>query len=127
MNKTFATVIKCMDGRTHIPVINYVVSKYDVDFVDLITEPGPNKILAEGVDLATIQSIRKRAEISIHKHRTKIVAVVGHHDCAGNPASDEDQRVHLLKAAQTIKTWDLPVESVVALWVCNDSDVHPLA
>ena len=79
------------------------------------------------VDLATIQSIRKRAEISIHKHRTKIVAVVGHHDCAGNSASDEDQKVHLLKAAQTIKTWDLSVESVVALWVCNDSDVHPLA
>jgi len=126
MNKTFATVIKCMDGRTHIPVINYVVSKYGVDFVDLITEPGPNKILAEGVDLATIQSIRKRAEISIHKHRTKIVAVVGHHDCAGNSASDEDQKVHLLKAAQTIKTWDLSVESVVALWVCVDSDVHPL-
>ncbi len=37
---TFATAINCMDGRVQLPVIAYLKSKYVVDYVDAITEPG---------------------------------------------------------------------------------------
>lgn len=33
----FATAINCMDGRVQIPVIEYIKSKYEVDYVDMIT------------------------------------------------------------------------------------------
>ena len=42
----FATAINCIDGRTILPVINYITEKYQVDFVDLITEPGADLVMA---------------------------------------------------------------------------------
>ena len=50
INKKFATAITCMDGRIQIPVIEYIKSNYGVDYVDVITEPGPNKILSDNTD-----------------------------------------------------------------------------
>ncbi|MBC7345036.1 MAG: hypothetical protein H5U03_06435, partial [Clostridia bacterium] len=87
----FAATINCMDGRTQLPVINYVKDKYGVDYVDVITEPGPNKLLAERGDEALLASIRRRLEISVLKHGSRHVVIVGHHDCAGNPVEKETQ------------------------------------
>ena len=38
---SFATSIHCMDGRIQEPIIQYIKTKYDVQYVDVITEPGP--------------------------------------------------------------------------------------
>jgi hypothetical protein len=65
---SFATAINCMDGRTQIPVIDYIRKKYKVDYVDMITEPGPIRILAENTDKPTIESIKRRVAISTEKH-----------------------------------------------------------
>jgi len=46
LHKRFATAINCMDGRTQEPVITWIKKNYHVDFVDMITEPGPVKYLA---------------------------------------------------------------------------------
>ena len=48
MDKKFATAINCMDGRTQLPTINWAMKELNVDYVDSITEAGPDKILAEG-------------------------------------------------------------------------------
>lgn len=117
MNKIFVTAIKCMDGRTHLPVIEYLKSKYNADYVDLITEPGPNKILAEGVDSSKIQSALEKVSISVDKHGSKVVAVCGHFDCAGNPLNEQDQKAHLLKAAQCVQSWNLSLDEVICLWI----------
>ncbi len=117
MNKIFGTAIKCMDGRTHLPVIEYLKSKYNIDYVDLITEPGPNKILAEGADSARIKSILEKVSISIEKHGSKVVAACGHFDCAGNPLNEQDQKMHLLKSVERIKSWNLPLDEVICLWI----------
>ena len=45
--KKFACAINCMDGRVQDAVKNYMKENYGVDYVDMITEPGPNKILAD--------------------------------------------------------------------------------
>ena len=49
--ETFATAINCMDGRTQEPIISWAKKAFEVDYVDAITEPGPDKILAEGPDI----------------------------------------------------------------------------
>ena len=102
---TFATAINCMDGRVQIPVIEWMKQKYNVQFVDMITEPGPDKILSkESSEL--VNSIRNRVVISIEKHCSEVIAVTGHDDCAGNPVSKEIHIEHIKNSIETIKSWN---------------------
>jgi len=118
---TFTTVINCMDGRVQIPVIEYIKEKYNADYVDMITEPGPNLILSENTDKQLTESIKRRVSISVQKHGSKLIAIVGHHDCAGNPADKDTQLHHIRKSIKTIKSWNFDVR-IFGLWV--DPDWH---
>ena len=80
-----------MDGRTQLPVIEYLKTKFNAEFVDLITEAGPIKYLSEQDNEIILNSIYERIDISINKHFSKIIAVVGHQDCARNPLSKMEQ------------------------------------
>ena len=84
-----AIAINSMDGRVQIPVIEWLKGRYSVEYVDMITEPGPNKILSENRDSRIVESIKKRVEISIVKHNSKLIAVMGHYGCAGNPVKKD--------------------------------------
>lgn len=120
-DKTFACAINCMDGRVQDAVKDYMKKNYGVDYVDMITEPGPNKILCDcqDCDKEVIEDIKKRVEISVGHHGSKVVAIVGHFGCAGNPASKEEQIKHLKKAEEVVKGFGFPVE-VILLWVDGD-------
>jgi len=119
----FFSVINCMDGRVQLPVIKYLQNRFEVDYVDSITEAGPNLILSEEKNKFSIQSIMHRLKISIESHNSIGVAVVGHHDCAGNPALKDDQIKHIQKA---IKLLGQEYESIkiIGLWVDEYWEVH---
>jgi carbonic anhydrase len=125
MNEKFVTVINCMDGRVQTPVNEWMKRHYHVSYVDTITEPGPNKILAEQPHSATTSNIRHRLEISVFKHGSKVVAITGHADCAGNPTDDETQMKQIENALQTITNWGLNIK-VIGLWVDNNWNVHQI-
>jgi len=112
-----------MDGRAQKPVTEYLQKNFSVDYVDMITEPGPCKILSEGHDTTIIESIKKRVEISVKKHGAQIIAVVAHYACAGNPVNDDAQQQQLQKAIDVIHSWEFPVKKVIALWL--DEDFKP--
>ena len=118
-DKKFATAINCMDGRTQAPVAEWMKNKFKVEYVDMVTEPGPIKILAEFRDIPLIANLKKRVEISIIYHLSKVVAVVGHFDCAGNPVGKDTQVKQIAEAVKRIKSWGFPV-AVVGLWVDED-------
>jgi len=118
-DKKFACAINCMDGRVQDAVKNYMKENYGVDYVDMVTEPGPNKILADNEDKAVIENIKKRVEVSTHHHGSKVIAIVGHFGCAGNPTEKEEQIGHLKKAKQVVKSFELDAETVL-LWVNGD-------
>lgn len=118
-DKKFACAINCMDGRVQDAVKKYIQKNYGVDYVDMVTEPGPNKILADETDKNIIENIKKRVEISVHHHGSKVVAVVGHFGCAGNPTEKEIQIEHLKKAEETVKSFGFSAE-VILLWVDGD-------
>ncbi len=122
-NMKFATAINCMDGRVQIPVIEWLKKEYGVNYIDMVTEPGPNKILAENKDIHVLESIKRRVEISVNKHDSMIIAVVGHHDCAGNPVNKESQIVQILTAIKTIISWGINVK-IIGLWVDKNWNVH---
>ena len=117
MAKKFATAINCMDGRVQIPVVEYMQKSFNVDYVDMITEPGPNKILAEGKDADAIQLLRKMVGISVEKHNSQIIAIAGHYDCAGNPEGEDVQKKHLQRAVDVISSWGFPAKKIIALWL----------
>lgn len=116
MTKKFATAINCMDGRAQKPVIEFMQKNFGVDYVDMVTEPGPNKILAEGKATKLIESIKKRVEISVKKHGSQVIAVTGHYDCAGNPVDEETQKEHLKKSVKVIEAWGFQVK-IIMLWL----------
>ncbi|MCK4890231.1 MAG: hypothetical protein KAS97_09895 [Candidatus Aminicenantes bacterium] len=119
---SFCTAINCMDGRVQLPVIEYMKKKFTIDYVDMITEPGPNKILAEGSDDKLIESIFSRIEISVKKHGSKHIAIICHFDCAGNPANEDEQWLHTLEAVKIVKERFKNTE-VIGLWVNKNWDV----
>ena len=120
---SFASVINCRDGRTQLPVIDYVRNKYGVDYVDMITEPGPIRVLAENKDKTALESIRQRVEISTGKHGSEHIIIVGHHDCAGNPVEKETQLKQILKSIQTIRSWSFQVK-ISGLWIDEKWTAH---
>jgi carbonic anhydrase len=122
--KTFATAINCMDGRVQLPVTEWLKRQGRVDYVDAITEPGPERLLAEGEPTATA-SIKKRLEISVNRHHSNLVAIVGHHDCAGNPTDKETKLTQIAAAIKKVEAWNLGVR-VIGLWVDESWQVHEL-
>jgi carbonic anhydrase len=112
----FATAVTCMDGRVQLPVIEWLKEQCGVDYVDVITEPGPNRILAENNELSTVESIKRRVGISVEKHDSKIVAIIGHYDCAGNPVGEGGQMEQINSSVDLINTWGYGVR-VIGLWV----------
>jgi carbonic anhydrase len=125
-NNRFATAINCMDGRVQIPVIEYLKTRYDVDYVDMVTEPGPIKAVARDPSGSVVASIRHRVEISVFKHHSKLIAVVGHHDCAGNPVDKETQLKQIHSAVKTVASWDFQVR-IIGLWVDENWNVSDIS
>ena len=119
----FCTAINCMDGRIQMPVIRYLLERFNVEYVDSITEAGPNLILSEQKNHVPIQSILERLKISIESHRSVGVAIVGHHDCAGNPAPRDDQIAHIQKATPFLRQQYENLE-IIGLWVDENWEVH---
>lgn len=118
----FCTVVNCMDGRVQIPVIKYLQEKFAAKYVDSITEPGPNYILAAESDFSLLQSIQTRLDISVKKHHSEAIAIVGHHDCAGNPRPKDQQMEHIEKSKKWLKD-KYPETEVIGLWVDENWEV----
>jgi len=116
MKFKFATAINCIDGRVQAPVAEFIKNNYDIDYVDMITEPGPDKALSENKTLDIIESVKRRMLISIEKHRSKIVVIAGHHDCAANPAEEKEHCRQIREAVKNIKEWNSEVD-VYGVWV----------
>ena len=111
-----------MDGRIQIPLGTWIKKNYSVDYVDTITEPGVDKKIAENADL---DSIKKKASISINAHKSGLIVVSGHFDCAGNPVSDDEHKTHIKKGVEIISSWNLGVK-VIGVWVDSNWTVVPL-
>ena len=113
---SFCTAINCMDGRTQLPVNEYLQKRFKANYVDTITEPGPNGILARQTSPQAVESIFKRVKISLEAHRSVGIAIVGHHDCAGNPVPKEAQLADIRGAMGAVRE-RFPDVPVIGLWV----------
>lgn len=120
--KTFATAINCMDGRVQLPVIYWMQKKYDTAYIDMITEAGPTKFLLEGSE-EQLAAVKTKINISTDNHGSNVVAVVGHHNCAGNPVDREVKEGQIKQSVDLVKSWGFGVE-VIGLYVNDQWEVE---
>ena len=118
----FVTSVSCMDGRIQIPLTKWIKENHSIDFVDVITEPGVDRVVAGNLDL---ESIKTKVGISINAHKSELIVVSGHYDCAGNPVSDEEHISQIRKGVETISSWGLDVK-VIGVWVDGSWNVNVL-
>ena len=109
----FATAINCIDGRVQLPIINWMKENLLVDYVDMITDPGPDKIMAEG----NVDSIKARVLISVNKHGSDTILVAAHHDCVGNPVSRAQHETHVKQSIDKIRCCNLSIKRIIGAWV----------
>jgi hypothetical protein len=119
MEGKFGTAINCMDGRIQLSVIDYLKVNFGIDYVDVITEPGPTKVLSEGIDVEAIERIKRCVDISVKKHESHIIALSAHYDCAGNPEKKTVQLKQLASSIEVIKSWRFSVD-VIGLWIDDE-------
>lgn len=115
-DKTFVTVINCMDGRVQVNVNEYMKKTYDCTYVDTITMAGPCEVIADLKHESLIENLKYRVNISVNNHLSKIIAIVGHVDCTAIDAPDEEQMRMVRDSVDIVKKW-APGIQVVGLWV----------
>ena len=118
----FCTSISCMDGRIQLPIIHLLQEKYNVSYVDTITEPGVDKLFS---NTTKIQEIKSKVSISVNVHGSKLIMISGHHDCAGNPVSKKEHITQIKNALSIIQSWDMPVK-VIGVWINDDWELEIL-
>lgn len=124
MNFKFGTAINCIDGRTQEVVIDYMKKYYNIDGVDMVTYPGVDGIFSSVAQSGdSLAHIRKAVSISIEKHGSQVIAVVGHHDCAGNPGDREHHYTHIRNAVRKVSMWNFPA-NVVGLYVNDRREIE---
>ncbi len=111
----FAAAINCIDGRVQAPVADWIKFHHQIHYVDMITEPGVDKIISEEKD-DLLESIAKKLMVSIKAHGSNMVAVCGHFDCAANPTSLDEQKDQIKDSAEIIVSWNFGVR-VLGLYV----------
>ncbi len=117
----FGTLINCIDGRTQLPAISWIKENYSLDYVDNITEPGPDKLISEG----KIELLKSKINISIKLHGSNLIVVSGHHNCAGNPVSKEEHLSQIRKSIGVIKSLEMSVE-VIGIWINDKWEIEPV-
>ncbi len=123
---SFCTAVNCIDGRAQLPVINYLRTRFSVEYVDSVTEPGVNRILAEHGGGERAACVLRRLEVSMDRHDSRQVAVVGHHDCAANPSGRPSQEQHVRAAVRLLRERYGHAE-VIGLWVDEHHQVAEVA
>ena len=123
MKNKFAVCLNCMDGRIQLPVIQWIKKHYEVDFVDMITEPGMDGVLAELN--SDINDIVTKLEISVDKHGSQYIFIGGHYDCLGHPVDNETHKKDVMVAVERIKKLKSSCK-VLGLWISNKLSVQKI-
>lgn len=103
-----------MDGRIQRKVSDYLSTALGVRHLDTITTAGLIRHVA--ADTAQTASLLDNVEASMKAHGSNKIAVVAHHDCAGNPVSDRVQKQEVA-TAMTRLAETYPAAEVIGLWL----------
>ncbi len=120
----FATVLTCMDGRIQRKVNDYLQTVFGARNIDTITTAGTVKHLATETDQTS--TLLANLRISTEGHGSTQIAVVAHHDCAGNPVPDDVQRGQIAESVAYLSNQH-PTAEVIGLFLDKNWVVEKVA
>ena len=120
--QTFGTAINCVDGRVQRPVVAWMRETHKLDWVDVVTEPGADRVLARW-QIDKMLAIKERLRVSVERHGSRVIAVAGHHDCAASPGSADLHREQIGQAVAVVRSWNFGAQ-VIGLWVNEKWEVE---
>jgi len=123
MSERRAVCLNCMDGRTQLPVIQWIMKNYQIDFVDMVTEAGMDGFLAD--QNSPMGEIHRMVNISTNINKALMIFVVGHFDCRGNPVDEITHRTQIAAGVKRIQN-DYPDKDVIGAWVNDQWKVEKL-
>jgi hypothetical protein len=88
-----------------------------------VTFPGADGLFSNGNHSEEIALIRKAVSISTERHGSRIIAVVGHYDCAGNPVTREHHYMHIRMAMSEVSSWNLHAQ-IIGLYVNDKQEIE---
>ncbi|WP_233558839.1 carbonic anhydrase [Micromonospora radicis] len=109
----FATMVTCIDGRIQRPLDEWVRQRLGVEYLDTITEPGPESMLAT-TDERQLGVLLAKVAVSRRAHGSATLVIAGHADCAGNPVSADEHRDQLRRSLLRL-TGRLPGTRILAV------------
>jgi carbonic anhydrase len=119
----FVTCLNCMDGRVQQPMTKWLQENYQAKHVDMITEAGMDGYIADHHSLP--DSLKYKIDISIIKHGSNDIFIVGHHDCGGHPVEEDIHHEHILAAVDKLKEL-YPDCSVTGVWISDSWEAEKL-
>ena len=124
MKNEFVTAINCMDGRVQVPVNRYLKTKYDARFVDIISEAGPISYILD-LDNDILKNMYKKVNISIKIHKSNVLALCAHTDCAGVALGMTDAaQINTIKTAVIRMRKEFKDIEIIGLFVNNEWEVE---
>jgi hypothetical protein len=103
-----------MDGRIQRKVSDYLSTAFGVRHLDTITTAGLIRHVA--ADTTQTATLLDNVAASMKAHGSNKIAVVAHHDCAGNPVSDRVQKQEVATAMIRLAETH-PGSEVIGLWL----------
>ncbi|MBQ1047636.1 hypothetical protein KBX50_03915 [Micromonospora sp. C51] len=113
MPDQFATLLSCIDGRIQRPLDEWVRRHLDVEYLDTVTEPGPEAVLATTGE-SRLDSLLEKVRVSQRAHGSATLVVAAHSDCAGNPVSVAEHHRQLRAGLSRLAT-RLPGTRILAV------------
>jgi hypothetical protein len=122
--KKYAVAVVCADGRLHQDEVHFNAALKEhlgVDLVDVLAVAGPDGITKSGRE-GEATALAKNIQVLIGAHHPISVAFVGHYNCAGNPAEDEQHDADVQTTMAQFKDMLSFDGEMVALSAQHESD-----
>lgn len=111
---SFGVALTCIDGRISQVVQQQLREEWGVDFVDMVTLPGPEAAVP---DLPEQHAVWDALRISVQQHGSTRVAVVAHTDCTANAVAIDTRREQVRDAVFEVR--DVLPRTDVTGWVVD--------
>jgi hypothetical protein len=87
----------------------------------MITEPGVDAFISSSTE-EKLMELREKISISVKKHESDFIAIVGHHDCKKNIVSDNEHKKQVRTSVERVRKW-FPECTVIGLFIEKDMTI----
>ena len=115
-NSSHGTLVNCIDGTVQLSAIDFAKKIWNVEWVDVITDAAPERILSEAKDTEKVDHIHNNIDASLCNQRKKLLAIASHSDCDINKVSDRKKIEMLQRAVNHLKSKHADAD-VIGIWV----------